>query len=60
VGGIGQRQAGTPGCSSTNHNWVYAIGGNVSNSVSVTRYAKTDSGHLGDAGGVFALLVNKV
>jgi hypothetical protein len=39
---------------------VYAIGGNVSNSVSVTRYAKTDSGHLSDAGGVFALLVNKV
>jgi len=39
---------------------VYAIGGNVSNSVSVTRYPKTDSGHLSDAGGVFALLVNKV
>jgi hypothetical protein len=39
---------------------VLAIGGNVSNSVSVTRYEKTDSGHLSDAGGVFALLVNKV
>ncbi|HSW07133.1 SH3 domain-containing C40 family peptidase [Aquabacterium sp.] len=39
---------------------VYAIGGNVSDSVSVTRYPKTDSGHLSDAGGVFALLVNKV
>lgn len=37
---------------------VYAIGGNVSNSVSVTRYAKTDSGYLSDAGGAFALLVN--
>ena len=39
---------------------VYAIGGNVSDSVSVTRYPKTDSGHLSDAGGVFALLVNNV
>jgi hypothetical protein len=39
---------------------VYAIGGNVSNSVSVTRYPKTDSGHLSDVNGVFALLVNKV
>lgn len=38
---------------------VYAIGGNVSDSVSVTRYAKTDSGHLSEAGGVFALLVNR-
>jgi hypothetical protein len=37
---------------------VYAIGGNVSHSVSVTRYPKTDSGQLSDAGGVFALLVN--
>jgi hypothetical protein len=39
---------------------VLAIGGNVSDSVSVARYAKTDSGHLSDAGGTFALLVNKV
>jgi hypothetical protein len=38
---------------------VFAIGGNVSNSVSVTRYPKADSGHLSEAGGVFALLVNK-
>lgn len=37
---------------------VFAIGGNVSNSVSVTHYSKTDSGHLSDTGGVFALLVN--
>ena len=37
---------------------VYAIGGNVSDSVSVTRYPKTESGHLSDAGGVFALLAN--
>ena len=37
---------------------VYAIGGNVSDSVSVTKYPKTESGHLSDAGGVFALLVN--
>lgn len=39
---------------------VYAIGGNVSNSVGVTRYLKTDNGHLSDEGGVFALLVNNV
>lgn len=39
---------------------VDAIGGNVSNSVSITRYPKTDSGHLSDSGGVFALLVNNV
>lgn len=39
---------------------VYAIGGNISHSVSVTRYPKTDSGHLSDPGGVFALLVNNV
>jgi hypothetical protein len=39
---------------------VYAIGGNVSDSVSVARYPKTDRGHLSDAGGVFALLANKV
>lgn len=39
---------------------VYAIGGNASNSVSVTRYPKTDFDHLSDAGGVFALLVNNV
>lgn len=39
---------------------VYAIGGNVSDSIGVTRYAKTDDGHLSDAGGVFALLVNRV
>lgn len=39
---------------------VYAIGGNVANSVSMTRYPKTDDGHLSDAGGVFALLVNNV
>ena len=38
---------------------VLAIGGNVSDSVSVTRYPKTASGHLDDAHGVFALLVNK-
>jgi hypothetical protein len=38
---------------------VYAIGGNVSDSVGVTRYAKTDSGHLSESGGVFALLVNR-
>lgn len=39
---------------------VYAIGGNVSNSVSLTRYAKTDGGHVSEEGGVFALLVNVV
>lgn len=39
---------------------VYAIGGNVSNSVSVTRYPKTENGYLSDAGGVFALLANNV
>jgi hypothetical protein len=32
----------------------------VADSVDVTRYPKTDSGHLSEAGGVFALLVNKV
>lgn len=37
---------------------AYGIGGNVSNSVSVTRYPKIESGHLSDAGGVFALLSN--
>ena len=38
---------------------VYAIGGNVSDSVGVTRYEKTDSGHLSETGGVFALLTNR-
>ena len=37
---------------------VLAIGGNVSNSVNVTRYAKVPSGHLSDGKGVFAHLVN--
>lgn len=37
---------------------VLAIGGNVSNSVSITKYRKTGSGHLGEHGGVFAHLVN--
>lgn len=39
---------------------VYAIGGNVSDSVSVVRYIKTDGGYLSDQKGVFALLVNNV
>ncbi len=39
---------------------AYAIGGNVSDSVSVTRYPKTEAGYLSNEGGVFALLVNKV
>lgn len=39
---------------------VYAIGGNVANSVSVSRYPKTENGFLSDARGVFALLVNNV
>lgn len=39
---------------------VYAIGGNVGHSVSVTRYAKTPAGFLADSGNVFAHLVNRV
>jgi hypothetical protein len=39
---------------------VYAIGGNVSNSVNVTQYAKTAAGYIDEKGGVFALLVNNV
>ncbi len=38
---------------------VLALGGNVSDSVSITRYAKTPAGFLEDSKGVFALLVNR-
>ncbi|OYV02368.1 MAG: hypothetical protein CFE45_00660 [Burkholderiales bacterium PBB5] len=38
---------------------VLAIGGNVSDSVSITRYAKTPAGFLDDSKGVFALLANR-
>ena len=40
---------------------VFAIGGNVSHSVSITRYDKTQAGFLADTGNVFAYhLVNRV
>jgi len=39
---------------------VLAIGGNVGNSVSITRYDKTPGGFLADSKGVFAHLVNRV
>ena len=39
---------------------VFAIGGNVGHSVSITRYDKTASGFLADSNGVFAHLVNRV
>ncbi|HSA79293.1 MAG TPA: DUF2272 domain-containing protein [Geminicoccaceae bacterium] len=39
---------------------VFAIGGNVSHSVSITRYDKTQSGFLADTNNVFAHLVNRV
>ena len=38
---------------------VFAIGGNVSHSVSITRYDKTPSGFLADSNNVFAHLVNR-
>jgi hypothetical protein len=38
---------------------VLALGGNVSDSVSITRYAKTPAGFLEGSKGVFALLVNR-
>lgn len=38
---------------------VLALGGNVSDSVSISRYAKTPAGFLEDSKGVFALLVNR-
>ena len=38
---------------------VLALGGNVADSVSITRYAKTPAGFLQGSGGVFALLVNR-
>ena len=37
---------------------VLAIGGNVSNSVSIAKYGLNSSGYLSGAGGVFALLAN--
>jgi hypothetical protein len=39
---------------------VLAIGGNVAQSVSITRYQLTQTGFLGEEGGVFAHLVNRV
>jgi hypothetical protein len=39
---------------------VFAIGGNVNHSVSITRYGKTPSGFLADSSNVFAHLVNRV
>lgn len=43
----------------TGAGFVDAVGGNVSNSVTVTRYPLTASGHLDDQGGrVFAVLRN--
>lgn len=39
---------------------VFAIGGNVGHSVSITRYDKTPSGFLADSRAVFAHLVNRV
>jgi hypothetical protein len=39
--------------------YVLAIGGNVGQSVNITRYKKSPSGHLADDDGVFILLVNQ-
>lgn len=38
---------------------VLALGGNIADSVSITRYAKTPAGFIADSKGVFALLVNR-
>lgn len=38
---------------------VLALGGNISDSVSITRYGKTPGGFLDESKGVFALLVNR-
>ena len=39
---------------------VLAIGGNIANSVSVSRYPKEPSGHLSDSDGAFMLMVNRL
>ncbi len=45
--------------ASVSPDFVLAIGGNVSDSVGITRYAKTPSGHLDSQGGVIVLMVNR-
>jgi hypothetical protein len=43
----------------TGPDFVIGLGGNVSDSVSLTRYAKAASGHLAGSDGVIALMVNR-
>ena len=45
---------------SVSPDFVLAIGGNISNSVSISRYPKTASGHLSDAQGAIILMVNQM
>jgi hypothetical protein len=43
----------------TGPDFVIGLGGNVGDSVGLTRYAKEASGHLSASGGVIALMVNR-
>lgn len=45
---------------SVNPDFVLAIGGNISNSVSISKYPKRPSGHLSDAEGAIILMANQV
>jgi len=45
---------------SVSPDYVLAIGGNIRNSVSISRYPKTASGHLSDAEGAIILMVNQL